>query len=262
MSHLLLLGMEIGDRVRIRRGFARNPSDDLDPGAGQRPRLVGVIREKADLCNTKLVQDSRWQAEVPVIGGKSELHGSPRPCRDRCPAARTPVTLPSVQCRGPPDVRRSRDLALRRLWSPARVLADPYSRNATNLEASLVIHWEWMRSSGVSCVRSPSIIASAVSVCRAPLIVTRSNPRSRNTPHLVGKRRGNHPSQHFCVRGMVAIPSGFCSPCNDIADEGSRLRVGLLDGSSECNCSGRQYVVRLAEAGFAARLSIHRKVSL
>jgi hypothetical protein len=61
---------------------------------------------------------------------------------------------------------------------------------------------------------------------------------------------------------MIAIPSGFCSLRNDIAEEGSRLRVGLLDGSSVCNYSWRQYVVRLAGTGCAVRLSIHQNSGL
>src|ERR1700739_4868278 len=67
VSHLFLLGSEVGKGMRVRRSFARDLLDNIDAGINQCARLLGIVRENTDLANTKITQDSYGQAEVSVI---------------------------------------------------------------------------------------------------------------------------------------------------------------------------------------------------
>ena len=67
VTHLFLLGTQVGQGMRRRRGFARKPLHDLDTRVGQREKLARIIREQANPADTKVVQDCGRQAEISAV---------------------------------------------------------------------------------------------------------------------------------------------------------------------------------------------------
>ena len=55
MLHFFLLGLQVGDGVRIRCTFTGNLLDNLDAGVTESPNFTGIIREKPNAADTEVV---------------------------------------------------------------------------------------------------------------------------------------------------------------------------------------------------------------